>query len=383
MKIIYIGEFDFTRLNASTRRMINLAKALIKNSTNEVKLFGYGNVSQLKVDGFEIKQTKRGKNKVEKIKNFICRGGHFVELLKKESHIDIVIYYGSSSMILTSLMKFCESNNVKFVVDIVEWYDYSSLQMGKFGPIALSTHIAMTKLIRKADGIIAISSFLYNYYLRFNTNVLFIPVLVDENDYKLTNGNNVKFAEGKKHIIYAGTPGKKDLINLMISSISNFDFEGEKIQFHILGPTKEYLQSIISQEYLGESIICHGRIDQKLVSSYLQASDFSVLLRPDKRYAHAGFSTKFVESLINGIPVISNLTGDIGNYIVDGENGYIVKNLNEESIHKVLRKVIELNKQEINNLKENARNSGVKNFIINIYSNQLQEFLYNIKNEKH
>jgi glycosyltransferase involved in cell wall biosynthesis len=62
------------------------------------------------------------------------------------------------------------------------------------------------------------------------------------------------------------------------------------------------------------------------VKIHYQASDFSIILRENKRYAVAGFPTKFVESIACGVPVIANKVGDIEAYITKFEVGFLVDN---------------------------------------------------------
>jgi hypothetical protein len=69
-----------------------------------------------------------------------------------------------------------------------------------------------------------------------------------------------------------------------------------------------------------------GRIPRPQVLEELSKADFTVLMRSEEqRYAKAGFPTKFVESLATATPVIANSTSDLGMYLKDGENGYVVK----------------------------------------------------------
>lgn len=53
------------------------------------------------------------------------------------------------------------------------------------------------------------------------------------------------------------------------------------------------------------------------------------MFRDDKRYAHAGFPTKLVESWSMATPVICNPIGDITLYAQHGENACIVNDINE------------------------------------------------------
>ena len=61
---------------------------------------------------------------------------------------------------------------------------------------------------------------------------------------------------------------------------------------------------------------------------HYQVSDFSIILRENKRYAEAGFPTKFVESIACGVPVIANKVGDIQKYITEYEVGFLIDNDN-------------------------------------------------------
>ena len=68
-------------------------------------------------------------------------------------------------------------------------------------------------------------------------------------------------------------------------------------------------------------IRCMGRVPRPVVLQTLQETDFTVLIRDASlRYAKAGFPTKVVESLMSGTPVICNLSSDLDEYLVDGEN---------------------------------------------------------------
>ena len=65
-------------------------------------------------------------------------------------------------------------------------------------------------------------------------------------------------------------------------------------------------------------------------------ADFTVLMRPNKRYTNAGFPTKLVESLASGVPVIANLTSDIGWAVRDGREGLKVDDYSAASLAATL-----------------------------------------------
>jgi glycosyltransferase involved in cell wall biosynthesis len=49
-----------------------------------------------------------------------------------------------------------------------------------------------------------------------------------------------------------------------------------------------------------------------------------MIVRPQDRFANAGFPTKFVESLSLGVPVMANGTSDIAEFLRDGRDGYLL-----------------------------------------------------------
>ena len=115
-----------------------------------------------------------------------------------------------------------------------------------------------------------------------------------------------------------------------------------------------------------------GLVTRDEVVKKLCIVDFTILIRPEElRYTKAGFPTKVVESLFYGTPVIVNLTSDLGKYIIDGKNGFIVKDCSSEELKIVIERVLEIDNIKIIN--ENARHSAEENFDYRNYVDRLME----------
>ena len=84
-----------------------------------------------------------------------------------------------------------------------------------------------------------------------------------------------------------------------------------------------------------------GRPHAELPNLIAEA-DFTVLMRPNKRYTNAGFPTKLVESLASGVPVIANLTSDIGWAVRDGREGLKVDDYSAASLAATLSRAAAL-----------------------------------------
>jgi glycosyltransferase involved in cell wall biosynthesis len=121
-----------------------------------------------------------------------------------------------------------------------------------------------------------------------------------------------------------------------------------------------------------------GKVAMDDVPGFYRNADFSILLREDKRYAHAGFPTKLVESLSCGVPLITNDTSDIKKYIKNGFNGFILENHSVEEIIECLENLILLSENEKDVMKENAKKTSLENFDFNQYSKRFRHFLHNI-----
>ena len=377
-RFVYITESRLDQEDAVNNRIINNIKA-IRNSMNcDFTIIGYGDKTQTNYMDVPVKNVKRGKGYVQKIFFFIFRGFFVYKLLRKDlSKPDLIIYYGSSFRYFYFLMKYARQEKVKIICDVVEWFNPSHLPLGRFGPMAFDIKIGFKYYIPKCDGIIAISTYLQNYFISKKLRTLRIPVLVDTHiqDSKLyeVQLRQTLFDNGFVNLIYAGFPGKKDLIFNIISAVEKLYDDGLPIRLHIIGPTADELRI-----NLGKGIKCYGRIEQKLVLEYLKEADFSVLLRPSERYAHAGFPTKFVESLASGLPVIANLTSDLDKYLKDQFNGFIVRDSSVNSLIEVLNYAINIDKGQSRIMHRNAYETAVLNFDFRLFSNDFSSFIHTI-----
>jgi len=377
-EIFYIGEFDFNRKNASAVRIINNCKALLEYGNVGIKIIGYSDVPRFKEGDLSVLNVPRGKNLFLKLFFYIFRSLFVIHILEKNiEKPDVLIYYGASSRILLPLLIYSKVRRIKIVADVVEWQDYSHLHFGRFGPIALDVFLCITRLIPRCDGVIAISSFLFYYYKNLGLPTVRIPVLVDtqHNDRSEPISD---FDKNYLNLIYAGFPGQKDLLFNAIDAVEQIASEGILIKLHLLGPTKKQLEHL-SRKHFSDAIICYGQIAQEKVTFFLEQADFSVLLRPDKRYAHAGFPTKFVESMNAGLPVIANYTSDLSLFLKDGYNGFVVADCSVNALIIKIKYILSIGQNTFCQLRINARQTAIDHFDYRLFSKELGVFISRLK----
>jgi glycosyltransferase involved in cell wall biosynthesis len=351
--IIYTGSFRFPTGDAGAARVLGIGKTLrtlghevvfgggetdgrpedqIESATYRYQGFTYfpqGNLEHDPVGPFSrvLQMVTNGKKTLRWIDACRTRG------------IKAIIAYGPPTTLQLQLMSYARHHAIPLILDLAEWPAGRNLPGGPTGLRKLDSEFRMRYLNRKSDNIIAISSFLSEYYRRFGRHVIRIPPLIDLDEPKWKTPSKNK--SGALRLIYAGTPGNKDLLGSIIRGTLLFQSEIRAIELHLVGVTEEQARNVdsrclTSSKASNIAIICHGRVAQEKVPAMLARASFSVLLRPDEKYAHAGFATKLVESLSAGTPVIANATSDVAEYIRDGHEGLIVNGYSPEALAATL-----------------------------------------------
>ncbi len=392
MKILYTGSFRFPDKDAASQRVLGVAKAL-RDEGSEVTFLGWEREARQEdlINGDYIYQgfkyysqselDKTNKKILGKIFGYFKQGNKTLIWIRKYSltnKISHIIVYNANSIFLLRLKNYCKKNNLKLICDCTEWYDGRHLPGGKFGIVNLDNNIRIRVVYPLIKNMIVISSFLKKYFEKKNCEALIIPPLVDFSERKwksVTNANSI--ASLQKKVIYAGDPGKKDLLMPIIKALKHINDQSVKIEFFILGlSTDQFAENILEYgETIPFYIRCNGRAPLNDVPKYYQVADFSILLRENKRYANAGFPTKLVESLSAGIPVITNRTSDIPQYIIDGENGFLLNDISIESLIKKFQEMLSLSAEEIIRMKYNARNCATKYFDYRVYAEPIANYL--------
>lgn len=296
----------------------------------------------------------------------------------KTNSVDAVISYHGGAAYLLLLKFFCWKKNIKLIVDCTEWYDANSLPGGKWGVAALESEVRMRFINPSVGQLIVISEFLSNFYKNKKCRVLLMPPTVDLADSKWNVERRISTPELK--LVYAGVPGKKDILSLVLLSLDTLREEGHQITIDLVGPSEEEVLACIDGDEkllrrLQAQIIFHGRVDQSAVPLILKQADFSVLFRPRRRSSDAGFSTKLVESLAVGVPIIANVTGDIAIYIKDGREGVLVNDESGDSILAGIRRALDMKKRGLSEMHVAAKKCAEIYFNYDIYCSRLQEFI--------
>jgi glycosyltransferase involved in cell wall biosynthesis len=299
----------------------------------------------------------------------------------KPTRPSYVVAYGAGAAFMHRVGAWCKRNDIPLIVDVVEWYDGTHMNGGYFGPFHINAKLAMHYYYPKCDGVIAISELLAEHYRHKGCNVVRVPPSLDVSLMPGLQGldNRIDSETRLIRIVYAGTPGKKDLLSNVIRAITLVDPLGQLFELQVLGPTSLQLEHLLAGAQLPSFVRAEGPVAQELIPKYLQEADFTVFIREPKRFAHAGFPTKFVESLANGVPVIANLTSDLGLYLRDGVEGIVCPSHTVGGVADALMRACQMSRDRRLQMRVAARQQAEMSFDYREHVTVLTEFLARVR----
>ncbi len=307
--------------------------------------------------------------------------------LSKIENTNLVFLYGGTRSTARSIYKYCKKNGMEYGAFNCEWYTKDCFVSENDA----RTVENMTELnpfnAKHADKAILISSLLYGYYTQNGVKSIMIPNIVDLNDKKW-DVRKIRLSTDKLRIAYAGVPGVgKDELGTVIEAIDALPLDiRENIEFNIWGPTPEQMDKYMGakREILGRvknSVIIHGRAVQEDIPRFLNECHFTILIRKPSLRTNAGFSTKMVESFAAGVPMIANITGDIGTYLKDGVNGIVVEDDTVKACTEALRRALNLLDKN-DSLRERAKQTAELYFDYRQYINSMKGYLLSAEESK-
>lgn len=391
-RLYYLGAFLFPEGGPNAARALGTGKA-IRGAGYEV-VFGSDiereRTEDLHLDGKYYYQGMRYKAFAESrslrrhplgyFSRFLSSGCRALQWLGQEDvenpkAIIVSTHYTSS---IKKLLRYCRFLGIPLIVDVVDWFEPSHCFLGPYGPDRINIELFIRQMVPRAGHVIAISSYLARYFRDRGCHVIRIPPLVDFNEPKWQRMNPSE--GGPLRLLYAGAPGKKDIIDNAMHGVLQLRAEGYPVIIEVVGPACEfgkprsaYYRTLLKQ--LGEGAVYHGPVSHRRTLELIGQADFTILLREDKRYANAGFPTKLVESVTSGVPIISNATSDIAEYIRDGQEGVILENESTEAFVAGVRRILHMPRERWRSMRVAALKRAEECFDYRQYVSPLREFI--------
>lgn len=391
--IIYLGDFDLRNQNVQAHLVKNNAK-ILNNLGYCIAFIGVNReaganhiISLPKLDVgegnyfLELEHTLSvsGLFKYNIVKKQIIS---FMDKLSEETAVQCVISYQSPtfSRILKKIALWCREKGAKYIVNSADIPILSAQPLIR--RIVMTHNWNYLHRINKkyANGIIAVSRCIEKFYHNDGIPSVIIPPLFDDyidDDYELNELTTFVYA-GTPFIMKKGvnTIGMKDRLDLIVDLCLNLLSKGERFRLLVIGITKEIYANCIPRhrEALDKNKNIHfmGRFSHRDTLKAVRNADYMINIRDVNIMNEAGLSTKLVESVSLGTPVVMNSVGDSFLYLDDGITGYELSQNYEKDID-LMRSLINKSREE--RMANKVKCAGNKTFSLDKYTTILKSFL--------
>ena len=384
--IAYVAPVGFPEGGAAARRMLGNAKALVAAGYDVVIVSGQ-RPSMAGAD-FELAPHIRcvsvNERDAEHLPNvlryarYALMGARSRQWLEEQADLPrAVILYSGYSPYLLQFTGWSRRHGVAFLFDAVEWYAAPSLLGFLFSPYLWNSEFAMRVLIPRLDGVVAISRTLEHYYQSRGVPVTRVPPLIDPAEFAASVP--VPDTRGRMRLAYSGSPGRKDLIDIVIEAVIKCDGGLGRLLLEIAGLSEEELRKraplLRRNGVIPDCLVAHGQVSHARSMEIVGQADFTVFLRHPNRVSTHGFPTKFVESFAMGTPVIANITSDLADHLRDGETGFVCPAPMQSALEATLARALALHRQNLGALRKAARDEAERAFGYNIYTVALSDMV--------
>ena len=404
--IAYVGPIDFPEGGAATRRVLGMSQSLRDAGYRVTVVSGYLSANRAEGESVAvepgIESVQVNERSAEHLPKWLRFARYFTMGRRSRSWFEqqsewpkaIIVYSGYSPYLL-SFTRWAKKRGIKIIFDAVEWYAAESWLGFITSPYLMNTEFAMRYLIPKTDGVICISSALEQYYNRRGMSTVRVPptLVVKDMNELARESRGLSFDKDSLQIVYAGSPGKgKDRLDKIAFAVRQFNSnqtsnsrcKNRTVELHIVGMcARDFLDYMAHSPELGtwnhamlkdSGIICHGRISNSDVKTLLQTAHFTICIREINRVSTYGFSTKFVESIACGCPVISNITSDLGQFH-NSQTGIIVSGTSLIDIQSALNHATSLSQRDYQSIQSEAHQIASKYFDVAHYAKPLKQFI--------
>lgn len=374
VRIAYVGPFHVDRESAGLSRVIGNALCMAA-SGHEVTIIGQSDAVHRRVAAERVMVEGRPAP-TSKFARAASGQGVVRTLDEVACDAKVVMAYGGSGPFTRAVRRWSERRQVPRIIDSVEWYEPSQLESNRFGPRFLDNEYSMRVRYPRADGVMAISRLLEDHYVGKGVSTLRVPPLLDVKSSRVGS----KADHGPLRLVYAGNPGRKDDLATIVRAIRSVNGAGRRVVLDLFGPAADsaLLADLGLADPTNVGVVLHGRAQRAAVLEAVAAADYVPLLRPDLRFAHAGFPTKVAEAMAVGTAVLANLTSDLKDHVLNHETGLVVADSSIDAMASALESAVLGGHELAASLGQRARNHAENSFDFRAHRDRIDAWLMKI-----
>jgi glycosyltransferase involved in cell wall biosynthesis len=295
-----------------------------------------------------------------------------------------VLTYSGSCGYLQRLQRLCRQAGCKLANIVVEWYDIRNAKMDNVVNdvvYILDSEVQRRWINPRFRNLVCISAFLQEYYAARGCHTIRIPPLIDLTEDKWPAIAPVSPPGEPLVLGFAGGTDRKELLPELLRGWAQLEPTlRARFRLRLLGASRAAIAERMGRDTgvldaLSAQIDFAGRLPHQAALTALAQCDATLMLRRNRRFARAGFSTKFVESLACGVPVIGNHTGDLEDYFRPGVEGVVVADETADAVSRALREFADLSAEQRLAMRHRARCQAQRAFDYRHHGDGLARFV--------
>jgi glycosyltransferase involved in cell wall biosynthesis len=389
-QIIIGGAFSFPHGTASSKTLLGLGKAL-RLAGYKVSFLANAGPRQLDGDrihegfpyevvaGYDPSAGSRWTRGVRWIRSGEVLARNLPNMAPPQA-IAAVIAYGPYYFEARSWLRHCAEHAIPLVACCCEWQPARYEIHGYLGLRYWEQEACMRWLYRRIGHVIAWSTYLERHFRRQGCHVLNVPPLIDPDDPEAAAARAAyRPRENVLRLLFAGNP-RRDRLDLILRGLLALRREGRPVELSCMGFSRETLarcagSALVDAVEQTGGLVFLGRVDDSLVTARVAAADYGLLLRHGERWSAACFPSRVTEYLSLGVPVLSNLTSDLGLYLRDGREAIVVGDVSEEAFAAAVRRACSLSPEARASMRQAALHRAHESFSYRIYADALGRFM--------
>lgn len=374
MKICYVASIEFPEGFGGTRRFFDIYNELRKRG-HEIHLVvpelgEYPSIFQAFFRcRWRIKKEFIKNIHVHRISRYITFYSNiffterYVRNLVKKENIDVIVAFAPTLYAGFPAYLASKTSKVPFVLDYPDPMMIGSNNLSLFGKLAERVE---RYLPAKSDAVFSISKEMYEEILKGRVDeskvfILYPSIDVQGFDIEIKKRKYKEIFKDKFTVTYIGSFWRVEGIRYLIEAVNTLKNKIGNINLLIVGkPTgapdsNEDVEYLIDRYQLKNFVKLLGFVPHEDIPEILQSSDVLCAPQLDNFQNRVAFSTKIVEYLASGTPVITTPVGDLGRILKDGENAILTEPENSEALSESIWKLY-----KNNNLRKKVGDNGKK-----------------------
>lgn len=187
--------------------------------------------------------------------------------------------------------------------------------------------------------------------------------------------------QAEPYIAYSGSifSDSKDGLSNIIKAFSLFHEQHKTIRLKFIGriSRKEYfaeLKILVNSLGLQDCISFTGEVNREDYVQHMTNAELMIVAKPKDSYYGGGLSSKVIEYLFSGNPIIMVASDDYVNYLTHKENVYFTDDNQPDTLYNALCEMFD-NSTMRNNIAQTGKEFAMKNFNYHILTKGLLGFI--------